>query len=90
MVNRIKQVVRDLDSSDWKVRDRAQSQILAIGPSVMSVLRKIQPTAPAEASQRIDLILHRLTLQLERDARGGADLPASPLNDTQIEIPMFR
>jgi hypothetical protein len=86
MVDRIKEVVRDLDSSDWKVRDRAQAQILAIGPSVMSVLRKIQPTAPAEASQRIDLILHRLMLQLEREARGGGDVPARPQVENEVPI----
>jgi hypothetical protein len=66
MVERIKQVARDLDSDDWRVRDRAQSQILAVGPPAMSVLKQIQPTAPAETSQRIDLIISRLSSELEK------------------------
>jgi hypothetical protein len=80
MVERIKLVAKDLDSDEWTVRDRAQSQILAIGPPVLSVLKQLQPKAPDEAAQRIELIINRLARQLEHpqgeptppDSNGGA------------------
>ena len=71
MMARIKQIARDLDSDNWKVRDGAQAQILAIGPSAMSVLKQIQPSAPAEAAQRIDVILGRLSAQLQKSGDTG-------------------
>jgi hypothetical protein len=70
MVERIRQIARDLDNEDWRLRDRAQRQIMTIGPSVMSVLRQIQPSAPPEASQRIELMLHRLARELENPGNG--------------------
>jgi hypothetical protein len=63
---RIRQVVRDLDSDDWKTREHAQNQILMIGPPAMAVLKQLQPSAPAEAAQRIELIINRLSSQLEK------------------------
>jgi hypothetical protein len=76
VIERIRQVAKDLDADDWKVRDRAQSQILAIGPPVMSVLSELRPKAPAEAAQRIEVILNRLSRQLEKAALGTGMAPA--------------
>ncbi|HEY7116800.1 MAG TPA: hypothetical protein VH475_09450 [Tepidisphaeraceae bacterium] len=96
MVARIRHIAHQLDSDDWRVRDAAQTQILAIGPSVMSVLRQMQPTAPTEAAQRMELIVSRLSRQLERGAAAGAkgvgtvdfegDAPVPP----GAGIPVFR
>ncbi len=36
----------------------------------MSVLRQIQPSAPPEASERIELMLHRLARELEKPGNG--------------------
>jgi hypothetical protein len=71
VAKQIRQIARDLDSDQWRVRDRAQAKILALGPPVMSVLKQIQPAAPAEASQRIDLIVARLAKELEGPSANG-------------------
>lgn len=68
IVKKVKEVAVLLDHDNWRMRDHAQNQIMSLGPSVMSVLKQIQPTAPAEASQRIQLMLDRLTEQLEGPA----------------------
>jgi hypothetical protein len=89
MVERIREIARDLDHEDWRRRDRAQSQIMSIGPSVMSVLKQIQPSAPAEASQRIDLMVHRLARQLEKP--GSTGVPAAsddPFGDGALAVPV--
>jgi hypothetical protein len=85
MIDRIKQTAHDLDSDDWRIRDQAQTQIIAIGPSAMSVLQKIRPAAPTEAAQRIDLIINRLSTDLEEATRSSA--PAAPVqNNPQNEV----
>ena len=65
-------------ADDWRIRDEAQSQILAVGPPAMAVLKQIKPTAPAEAAQRIDLILQRLSEELE-----SANNPGNSSNPTE-------
>ncbi len=57
VVNRIKAIVVDLNADDWKARDRAESQLTAIGVPVIGVLTELRPTQSAEAQQRIDLVI---------------------------------
>ncbi len=90
MVERIKRIARELDADDWRIRDQAQTQILAVGPPAMSVLRQIQPTAPAEAAQRIELIIQRLSSEL--DQPGGSTGAGAPFDGPNGDInvaPMF-
>jgi hypothetical protein len=89
MVEQIKRVARELDADDWKIRDQAQTQILAIGPPAMSVLRQIQPTSPAEAAQRIELIIQRLSSELDQSGGSstGVGVPIEGANGNVI--PMF-
>ena len=75
MIKRIRAIVRQLDAPDWHTRDAAQSQLVAIGPPVMSVLRQLKPGTPTEAAQRIDLILDRLTDELNTKSAPPAVLP---------------
>jgi hypothetical protein len=85
MVQRIKQIARELDADDWKIRDQAQSRILAVGPPAMAVLRQIKTTAPAEAAQRIELILQRLSNELD-----SASNPSTPTEPGDFNVaPIF-
>jgi hypothetical protein len=64
VTRRIHAIAKDLDADEWNVRERAQSQILSIGPPAISVLKQLRPGQPAEARQRIDLMLQALSLEL--------------------------
>lgn len=57
MVERIRQIARDLAAEDWKQRESAEQQLVAMGPIVVPVLRELAPSQPPEAQQRIDSIL---------------------------------
>ncbi|HYO08189.1 MAG TPA: hypothetical protein VER17_04395 [Tepidisphaeraceae bacterium] len=57
MIDKIKATVGQLNSDDWKVRDRAEAELTAMGPVVTGVLRQLRATQPPEAQQRIDQIL---------------------------------
>lgn len=57
MVDKIKSNVAQLNADDWKTRDRAEAELTAMGPAVVSVLKQLRPTQPPEAQQRIDQIL---------------------------------
>lgn len=77
IIERIRRIARDLDADQWKTRDAAQTKIMEIGPSAMSVLKQIRPGAPAEVGQRIDLIMNRLTDDLEKSVGVRSPAPAA-------------
>lgn len=60
MLEQIKAVVKDLNAEDWKQRDLAESQLVAMGPSVAAVLKQLRTSQPAEVQQRIDSILKQV------------------------------
>jgi hypothetical protein len=60
MIERIKSVVAELNAEDWKQRERAEGQLVAMGPVVVSVLRELSSSQPPEAQQRIDSVLKQL------------------------------
>jgi hypothetical protein len=73
MIERIRRMARDLGADEWAVRDRAQAEMLAIGPPVRGVLKTLRPSAgSSEAAQRIEVILMRLGDQLEATIRGAS------------------
>jgi hypothetical protein len=57
MIEKIKTTVGLLNSDDWKQRDKAEAELTAMGPVVLSVLKQMRATQPPEAQQRIDQIL---------------------------------
>ncbi len=57
ILQRIRQVVTDLNADDWKVRDRAQAQLTAMGSVVTGVLKEMREAQPTEAKRRIDEII---------------------------------
>jgi hypothetical protein len=60
MIKQIKAVVADLSADDWKQRERAEAQLVAMGPVVVGVLKQMSGSAPPEAQQRIDSVLKQL------------------------------
>lgn len=60
MLERIKAVVADLSAQDWRARDRAEAQIVTIGPVAMGILRQLRDGQPPEAQTRIDGLLKKL------------------------------
>lgn len=84
MIRRIRAIVRQLDADDWRARDAAQAQLVAVGPPVLGVLRQLRPTVPIESAQRITQILGRLTQQLDQNAKTP---PTPGTFDTSGDIP---
>jgi hypothetical protein len=59
-VERIKAVVKDLSSDDWKTREKAEAQLVEMGDHIVPVLKDIRAAQAPEAQQRIDSILSQL------------------------------
>lgn len=68
----IKALVAGLDAEDWKARDAAQEQLIAMGTIVIAPLKQMKPSQSPEAQQRIDIILKRV----ESAPAGGKSRPA--------------
>lgn len=60
MVDRVKQLVADLNADDWKQRDTASQQLVKLGPGVVGALKATRDAQPPEAQQRIDAIVKQL------------------------------
>jgi len=56
-VGKVKQIVEQLNADDWKQRDRAQNQLIAMGSAIAGTLRELRGSQTPEAQQRIDAIL---------------------------------
>lgn len=70
MVERIKAVMKDLSAEDWRQRERAEQQLVAMGTSVIPVLKDLREGQPLEAQQRIDSILKSLDTKSATPAPG--------------------
>ena len=76
---KIKKVVEDLNSKDWKQRDRAEAALLSMGPSAIGVLKQLRQDQPPEAQQRFDNILQQLEKQQKDKGKpGGAGATSGP------------
>ena len=79
MIDKIKEIIADLNADDWKKRDRAQGQLVAMGPVATGVLKKLRDAQPPEAQQRIDTVLKELEKQkADPKAAGASTNPAPP------------
>ena len=96
MIDRIRAVVLELSHADWRHRDRAAAQLLAVGPPAASVLKSMRDGQPPEAQRAIDELLTRFE-ESKRSGKGPAhappagDLPGIPAPaeaapDVQVEI----
>jgi hypothetical protein len=90
-VERIKAVVAELNADDWKARDRAASQLAALGPGAAVVLKGLREGQPPEVRQRIDQILasyeapSRAAPQPRAAPPGGAVAPNPPA-DVDVQV----
>src|SRR5262249_26148121 len=75
MIERIRTVVADLGADDWKQRERAESQLVAMGPAVIGVLKEMRPSVGPEAQQRIDSIVKQLEKVRSKSAAAAASTP---------------
>jgi hypothetical protein len=60
MVKQIRAIVANLSNDDWKSRERAEADLVSMGPAVVSVLKPMMASLPPEAQQRIESIIRRL------------------------------
>ena len=76
--DQIRTIANQLDSDDYSIRERAQSDILAIGPSALSILKVLRKSAPPEARGRIEVLTQRLVREIERPGQntGPAQMDA--------------
>jgi hypothetical protein len=77
MVDKIREVIADLNADDWKKRDRAQAALVNMGPVAGGVLKKMRDAQPPEAQQRIDAILKELDKQKPGRPTAGAAAPGA-------------
>ena len=75
MIDKIREVIADLNADDWKKRDRAQATLVGMGPVAAGVLKKMRESQPPEAQQRIDAVLKELEKQKTAGAAAGAAVP---------------
>ncbi len=93
MIEQIKQTIARLNADDWKERDRAEAQLVAMGPVASGVLRKLRANQPPEAQQRIDSILKELDKQKGKHKGSKPAAAAQPVQQQQIQqleaLPQF-
>lgn len=74
LVERVKASVVKLNAEDWKEREAAETQLISMGPSVISVLEASVATQPPEVQQRLTGVIARL----RKDAPISASRLAPP------------
>ena len=63
---RVKQLLADLDSNTWKVRDAASKELLRIGPKAEPLVRQAAESADAEAALRLGQLLESYEASRQR------------------------
>jgi hypothetical protein len=90
LVAKAKALVAELSAEDWKQRDRAETQLVGLGPVIVPTLKQLRPDQKPEAQQRIDSVLKSLEQKGSTTAPAGANAgpqPAAPPNQAQqIEV----
>ena len=89
MVEQIKATMAKLNADDWKERDRAEAQLVSMGPVAIGTLKKLRTNQPAEAQQRIDSILKQLEKQKATQKSSGAAAPNQNVQQQQMLLPQF-
>ena len=69
-------LVGQLGADDWKQRERAEAQLISMGPAVISIVKELRATVGPEAQQRIDSVIR----QVEK-SRSKSGVAAQPTMD---------
>jgi hypothetical protein len=77
MIKKVTAFVAELNADDWKARDRAETQLVGLGPVVVGTLKQLRSAQNPEAQQRIDSVLKQLAKQSETKSPTSAG-PAAP------------
>lgn len=96
LIQKVKEQVGQLNADDWKARDRAETQLVGMGPIVGGTLKLLRGAQSPEAQQRIDSILKQFEKQAETKSpvanpptapeAGGAPQGAIQPVQPQIEV----
>ena len=78
MLEKITAIVTDLSADDWKQRDRAQAQLLSMGPVAAAALKDLRSKQPPEGQKGIDIVLQKFDEQRKKDKPAGSAPEVSP------------
>jgi len=78
MMERIKTIVADLNSDDWKTRDRAQASLIGMGPVAEGVLKQLRPGQPPEVQKSIDQVIEKLQEERKKEKNSTVTTPTPP------------
>jgi hypothetical protein len=63
LIQKVREQVAQLNADDWKARDRAETQLVGMGPVIIGTLKQMRGGQAPEAQQRIDSVLKQLEKQ---------------------------
>jgi hypothetical protein len=79
VMENIRKLVNELNSDDWKARDRAQEELTQMGVVTLTVLKELRPSAAPEAQQRIDQIIKEVEKNAATEKPTSSPQAPSPL-----------
>lgn len=72
MMEKIKSIVVELNSDDWKTRDRAQAALVSMGPVAEGVLKQLRGDQPTESQKAIDQVIEKLEQERKKEKSSTA------------------
>lgn len=78
VVDNIKKLVAQLNSDDWKLREKAQEELTQMGVVVLPTLNQIRAAQPPEAQQRIDQIIKDIEKSAQASPTSMMPRPVQP------------
>jgi len=85
VIQKVKDLVAQLNGDDWKGRDRAETQLVGLGPVVAITLKQMRSAQNPEAQQRIDSVLKQL--EKAEPKPGPATTTVAPAGDVPAAVP---
>ena len=88
VIKKTKDLVAQLNADDWKERDRAETQLVGLGPIVAGTLKQMRGGQNAEAQQRIDSVLKQLAKLPDAPKPAGAEGGTTPVDPAAPAAPV--
>src|SRR5688572_32891638 len=85
IVAKAKALVAELSADDWKQRDRAETQLVGLGPVIIPTLKQLRTDQTPEPQQRIDSVLKTLEQKSSTTASAPAAAPGAPAPQAQVQ-----